>query len=116
MENVAVKAMKLSLIVFKDDNIYNIYCPALNLCGCGYTENEAHESFNIVLDEYIKYTTENKTLIADLKSLGWKIKENGKKLIPPKMSELLQINNDLDDIFNKYDFNKYSIPIKMQLA
>ena len=111
-----LKSMKLSLIVFKDDNIYNIYCPALNLVGCGYTENEAHESFNIVFEEYIRHTTENKTLIADLKHHGWKIAENGKKLIPPKMSELLKNNNDLDNIFNNYDFNKYSIPLKMQLA
>ena len=114
MDKIEVKAMKLSLIVFKDDNIYNIYCPALNLCGCVYTENEAHESFNIVFEEYIRYTTENQSLIADLESLGWK--RNGGKLIPPKISELLQINNDLGDIFNRYDFNKYSIPVKMQIA
>ena len=116
MENIVVKSMKLSLFVFKDENIYNIYCPTLNLVGCGYTENEAHESFNIVLDEYIRYTTEHQTLIADLKQNGWKIKDNGKKLIPPKMSELLQRDNELDKIFNNYDFNKYSIPVKMQLA
>jgi hypothetical protein len=116
MEQIEVKSMKLSLVAFKDGNIYNVYCPALNLCGCGYTETEAHKSFNVVLKEYLKYTTENQTLVADLESLGWKIKGNGKKITPPKMSELLQKNNDLDNIFNKYDFNKYSIPVKMQLA
>ena len=116
MNNIVIKSMKLNLIVFKDDNVYNIYCPALNLVGCGYTENQASESFNIVLEEYIRYTTENQTLIADLESLGWTIKQNGKKLIPPKISELLQKNSELDNIFNKYDFNKYSIPVQMQLA
>jgi hypothetical protein len=50
-------SMDLTLLGFKDDNIYNIYCPALNLVGCGYTEKEANDSFNIVLEEYIRYTT-----------------------------------------------------------
>ena len=116
MSNISVKSMKLGLIAYKDDEAYYSYCPALDLIGYGNNEQEAQESFNIVLEEYIRYTTENNTLIADLKEHGWKIIGNGKKLMPPKMSELLQSNNDLDNIFNKYDFNKYSIPVQMQFA
>ena len=111
-----VEAMKLNLIIFKEDEGYVAYCPALELCGCGKTKSKAQESFNIVLDEYIRYTTENQTLIADLEEHGWKIAKKGKKLIQPKMSELLQNNNKLEDIIDKYDFNKYSVPVKMQLV
>jgi len=116
MNGVTVKSMKLGLVAFKDDEAYYSYCPSLNLIGYGDTEQEAKESFNIVLEEYIRYTTENQTLIVDLEKHGWKIEGNGKKLIQPKMSEILQRNNEFDNIFSKYDFNKYSIPVKMQLA
>ena len=68
-----VKSFQLGVMLFKDENIYNVYCPSLNLIGCGYTENEAKESFNVVFDEYVRYTTENNTLIEDLESFGWKI-------------------------------------------
>jgi hypothetical protein len=116
MSNISVKSTKLSLIAYKDDEAYYSYCPALDLIGYGNNEQEAQQSFEIVLEEYLRYTTENNTLIADLKEHGWKITGKTKNLMPPKMSELLQKNNDLDDIFNKYDFNKYSIPVQMQLA
>jgi hypothetical protein len=104
-------SMDLTLLGFKDDNIYNIYCPALTLVGCGYTEKEANDSFNIVLEEYIRYTTENQTLIKDLESLGWNMR--GKKPIPPKISESIQTNEELENIFNNYDFVKHSIPVEM---
>jgi len=116
MSNISVKSMKLGLIAYKDDEAYYSYCPALDLIGYGNNEQEAQQSFEIVLEEYLKYTTENNTLIADLEEHGWKRIGKNKKLMPPKMSELLQKNNDLDDIFNKYDFNKYSIPVQMQFA
>ena len=114
MEKLEVESMQINLIVFKEDEGFVAYCPALELCGCGKTESEAQESFNIVLEEYIRYTTEHQTLIVDLEEHGWKITKKDKKLIQPKMSELLLNNNKLEDIINKYDFNKYSVPVKMQ--
>jgi len=104
-----VKEMQLTLIHFKDDNVFHIYCPSLNLIGCGYTEKEAFESFNIVFDEYIHYTTENNTLIEDLKNCGWKRNGNSKKLTPPAISESLLIDTELGNIFNNFDFEKRSI-------
>ena len=116
MKNVSVKEMCLTLINFKDDNVYHVYCPALNLIGCGYTETEAQESFKIVFDEYINYTTENNTLIADLEHCGWKRNGNNKNLFPPKMSESLLLNNDFGDIVNNFDFDKRSINAKIPIA
>ena len=108
--------MKLNLIFFKDDEAFYSYCPALDLLGYGETENEAQKSFNVVLGEYIRYTTENQTLMDDLKSLGWKITGTDKKLIPPKISECLDENNEFSNIFNNYDFVKRSIPVEMPLV
>jgi len=116
MNTVSVKSMKLNLISFKEDEGYIVYCPALELCGCGKSKPKAQESFQIVLEEYIRYTTENQTLIADLEKHGWKITKKGEKLTQPKISELFKRNNYLETIFNKHNFNKYSVPVKMQLA
>ena len=114
IDKIEVKAMSLSLISYKDDEAYYSYCPALELIGYGDNEQEAQDSFKIVLEEYIRYTTENQTLIADLKSLGWK--RHGKKLRPPKIAESLQKNDVFSAIFNKYDFVKRSIPVKLPLV
>ena len=114
MERVEIKSMKLSLIFYKDDEAHYSYCPALDLTGYGDSEHEAQESFKIVLEEYVKYTTENQTLVADLEEHGWKIK--GKKLIPPEIAESLQKDNNLYKIFNKHDFVKRSIPVKIPFA
>ena len=84
MDKIGIKSMKLSLIDYKDDEAYYSYCPDLDLIGYGNNEQEAQESFKIVLEEYMRYTTENQTLIQDLKNHGWKITGDGKKLIPPK--------------------------------
>ena len=111
-----IKEMSLTLINFKDDNVYHVYRPALNLIGCGYTETEAQESFKIVFDEYISYTTENNTLIADLESCGWKRNGNHKNLMPPNVLESLRINNEFGNIVNNFDFDKRSINATIPFA
>jgi len=114
MKNTTVSSLKVGVITYNGDNSIIAYCPSLDLVGCGYTENEALESFNIVLEEYLRYTTENGTLIADLEEHGWKIKGSG-KLTPPKMLETLQKNKDFDDIVNNCEFKKqnlsFAIPV-----
>jgi hypothetical protein len=114
MKNTTVTSLQVGIITFNGDHSIIAYCPSLDLTGCGYTEHEALESFNIVLEEYLKYTTEHGTLIADLEEHGWKIKGSG-KFTPPKISESLQRNKDFDNIVNNYDFKKqnlsFAIPV-----
>ena len=113
MKNATITSLQVGVITFNGDNSIIAYCPSLDLTGCGYTEQEAIESFNIVLEEYIKYTTEHDTLIADLEEHGWRI--NNGKITPPKISKSLQKNKDFDNIVNNYDFKKqnmsFAIPI-----
>jgi predicted RNase H-like HicB family nuclease len=114
MESGALISMKLDVIVFREDEGYIAFCPALDLCGCGKSEAKAKESFKIVLEEHVKFTTENKTFIEDLRNHGWKIE--GRKLNPPEISESLCKNSEFSHIFNNYDFNKRSIPVQMPLV
>ena len=109
------ETINLGIVTFKEDDCFFVYCPSLDLIGYGYTEQEANDSFNIVIDEYLKYTTEHGTLIADLEQRGWKIKDNRKKITPPRLSDSLKRNNDLKNIINYNSFNKFDIPVGMPL-
>ena len=98
---------KLPVIIFKEDNSHILYCPALDLSGYGETESDASDSFNVVLSEYFRYTTNKGTLAADLLKLGWTIRKSlKKKATPPSLGRLLEMNEDFSRIFNKHDFKK----------
>lgn len=97
----------LPLIIFKEDDCYISYCPALDLSGYGTTELEASKSFEEVLTGYFSYTVHKSTLAEDLKKMGWTIRKNLKKCpIPPTMDRLLETNEDFKRIFNNNDFRK----------
>jgi len=64
----------LFLILFQEDEHFIVYSPALDLSGYGYSEQEAKDSFNTVLAEFINYTTTKNTFFDELKKHGWKIK------------------------------------------
>ena len=98
---------KLPLIIFEEDGCHVFYCPALDLSGYGKTESEASNSFNEVLSEYFRYTTNKGTLANDLTNHGWTIKRSlKKKAIPPTLGTLLETNEDFSRIFNQHDFRK----------
>lgn len=99
----------LQLFSFKDDSSVVVYSPALDLCGYGKDEQEAKLSFNVVLEEFIKYTTNKNTLITELEKLGWLIKGSKKnpKLSAPDITSMLVTNEELARIFNKKEFKKF---------
>jgi len=53
---------RLPVIIFKDQNNRIFYCPSLDISGYGATENDAYLSFQEVLKEYFRYTTNKGTL------------------------------------------------------
>jgi predicted RNase H-like HicB family nuclease len=111
MNSITIKSLNVGVIFYKDEDCILAYCPSLNLIGCGDTEQEAKESFDIVFEEYINYTTENNTLIEDLGKLGWEIKGSNKKLVPPDMFKSMQKDEDFRRIFNEYEFKKQNISL-----
>lgn len=105
---------KIPLIIFQEDNTTIVYCPALDLSGYGDTEEEARNSFQIVLSEYFRYTEHKKTLAADLKEHGWILKKNlSKGATPPTMGQLLESNEDFNRIFNTHEFKKTDTTIEI---
>jgi hypothetical protein len=105
---------RLPVIIFEEDSNFIFYCPALDLSGYGGTEDEAYHSFDEVLAEYFRYTTNKGTLTRDLKRLGWTLRKNlKKKPIPPTLGKLLETNEDFSRIFNKHDFRKTETEISL---
>jgi hypothetical protein len=109
---------EIPLISFIDDNTHIIYCPVLDLSGYGNDETEARKSFDTVLEEFLAYTNNKKTLWTDLKNLGWTIKKSKKKpeATPPPLSALLDTNEEFSRIFNNYPFKKYNTAITLPAA
>lgn len=56
----------LDVFSYKDNGVQMMFAPALDLCGYGSTVEEAKQSFNVVVSEYLRYGLENNTLEDDL--------------------------------------------------
>lgn len=84
--------VSLSIFFYQEDGIHYAYCAALDILGYGNSEEEAKQSFEIMLDETLKYTISNGILTALLESLGWQKRQ------PPKTSALIARSRELADI------------------
>ncbi len=102
---------ELAIFLFKEDDNYIAYSPALDLSGYGKTEEEARCSFDIVLKEYFDYSVSEGTLFQDLKNHGWNVKQH--EVETPKISMLISKNAELSNILDKKDFKKYHEPINV---
>jgi hypothetical protein len=109
--------VNLTLISFKEDEIFIIYSPALELYGYGETISEAKNSFNTCLEEFIDYTLAKKTFESELKRLGWKIKgtHKNRKYKVPDFSDFLKNNQRLIDILNEKEVQTYKEDIPMAI-
>ncbi|MBM3437476.1 MAG: hypothetical protein FJY07_14815, partial [Bacteroidetes bacterium] len=82
--------VSLPLIIFEEEGNQVVFCPALDLSAAGIDEQDALNAFQTTLGEYLLYTTNKKTLMADLRAHGWTVKKSVRKpMIPPDMSYLL---------------------------
>ena len=108
----------LSLISFIEDGAHIIYSPALDLSGYGNTEDEAKESFQIVLKEFLSYCMDKNTLYNELERLGWNITRNKKHLQikSPDLSSLLERNPDLENILKEKEYHKYNQSIDLPVC
>lgn len=112
--NNGAAEFSLSIIVFEEDGATICYCPALDLSGYGNNEQEARDSFAYIISEYFDYTEKKKTLSADLRRLGWDVKNTlRKKIDPPSITKLLEHNANFKRVFENFDYKKSSTNIKI---
>ena len=110
----ATITVKVPILSFEEDGNKIIYAPSLDISGYGADDLAASESFKIALEDFLDYTVKKKTLVAELKRLGWHIKKNKlKKISPPPMHELLKDNEYLSDIYDNKKFNQFHTDINL---
>lgn len=102
--------VNLSLIEFEDDGIHFIYSPDLDLTGYGKREEDAKDSFNLAMEEFLTYTSRKGTIIKVLTKLGWKVTKK-EKLSAPSLSELVRTRSYLEEILTEKDFRKTSTSV-----
>ncbi len=103
--------VKLFLIHFEDENkVHFVYSPHLDLTGYGNNLEEAKNSFEISLEDFIDYTVKKKTIGKVLADLGWEVKGSSrkpKKLLAPSITSVIRDNNYVSEIFDKYPANTF---------
>lgn len=110
--------VRLSLLKFKEDDVLIIYSPSLDLSGYGKDLRSAKRSFEIAMEEFVRYTTNKGTLVKELKQLGWKISgsKNQPKYQPPHLDELFVKRPYLGEIFRDKEFHRYDQEVALPAA
>jgi hypothetical protein len=98
-------ACELALMTFKEGNLHFVYAPALDLTGYGNTIEGAKDSFEPTLQQFVSYGMNKRTLLSELKKLGWKVsKKNATE--PPSLVDMLNKNEYLAKIFEEKQYTK----------
>lgn len=105
--------VNLQVFFFEEDNIHYVYMPSFDLTGYGKTETAAKESLTVVLDEFLRYTLNKNTFFIEMQRLGWKVKNKNKPMYAPKISDLININDQLKDIVNSKQYTTSSYEVKV---
>lgn len=101
----------LDVYLFMDDNTFVAYSPALDLSGYGTSEQEAKESFSVVMREYIQYALSHKTLVKDLRAHGWRVKSvKQHRMAAPSFDTLIKSNSVFKDILENKEYRKVAEP------
>lgn len=104
----------LELYIFTEDNMYILYCPALDLSSYGRTEQEAKDEFLQSFQIYINYCMSKNTLAKDLQKHGWKVRSSRqKRMKSPSTKEMIDKNATLRDIIYNKEYKKVSECIKL---
>ena len=110
--------VKLDIAFFgwEEDAIHYVYSPGLDLTGYGHTKEEAKQSFEDVLEEFIRFTHTKKTIFKELENLGWAVNKRKKKVIAPDFEKLLTDNEHFNDLYKTKSLLKEKSSIHLELA
>lgn len=108
--------VKLNVFIWNDESVFYAYSPALDLTGYGKTENEAKRSFETTLQEFVKYTTNKKTLFDELEHLGWTVNRKKKRMHVPDLEDLLKDNETFREIYKREDVKVIKRDVELALA
>ena len=95
--------VNLEVLIFKEDEVYIAYSPALDISAFGDTEEEAKNEFGDKMRSYITYCMNKRTLFKDLKSHGWTVKSKN-RIKAPTEEQLMKMNDTYNDIINNKSY------------
>jgi hypothetical protein len=112
------KKIELNIATFswQEDSVFYVYCPALDLTGYGSTSEEAKKSFDYILEEFVVYTHNKKTIFKELEKLGWAVNKHKMKVVAPDFEELLTDNEHFNNLYKSKSLIKDSSSINFALA
>ena len=82
----------------------------------GLTKEEARESFETVLEEFVKYTHNKKTIFQELENLGWAVNKRKKRVVSPDFEDLLSENEHFRHLYKSKDLVRDSSNVNLELA
>ena len=106
----------VSIFLWEESSIFYVYSPALDLTGYGLTKEEARESFETVLEEFVKYTHNKKTIFQELENLGWAVNKRKKRVVSPDFEDLLSENEHFRHLYKSKDLVRDSSNVNLELA
>lgn len=95
-----------------EDGTHFYFAPALDIVGYGESDVEAKNSFEIVLQEFIEYTHNKKTLFDELERLGWTTNKKKKRALPPTTEQLKNDNEDFKFLLKRNDVKSHTRSIQ----
>jgi hypothetical protein len=86
----------MPVVLFQEEGVWYAHCAALEITGYGSSEEEARQSFEVMLVEFFQYGSETGNLHAELKRLGWRVEQH----TPPAFETLISKDPTLKDLFD----------------
>lgn len=114
--DTAAIRVRLDVFSYKEDGVQMMYAPALDLCGYGTTVEEAKNSFEVVVSEYLRFGLENGTLERDLRAHGWTPSSEMQEFESPDILSIVRKNKQLQNVMRKEDYRKVSRRISVPVT
>jgi len=117
-EGDEIHSFALPVYEFEEDGVFFVYAPSLDITGYDTTPEGARKSFDIILREFVKFTTSNGTLVKELKRLGWKVKSRKKGLLvtAPPIVDLLRSNRQFKNLLENKDYHTTRKSVDLDLV
>lgn len=115
-QNSSNLVVHVGVFIFREEGNYIAYSPSLDTSGYGLTKEEAMESFELTLEEFLRYSLTQETLEGELKRLGWTVsgRKQKRKYSEPKLIDLLK-QDYLASIFDDKEFAKTNRTVNLPI-
>lgn len=100
--------MTISVLFFKENDVWIAYCPSLDLSGYDTTEEKAGEDLLYVVKNYLTTQIKNGTLKIDLHGHGWI--EHNNHISEPRFCDMIR-RKEASKITQLADFRKTNMNV-----